>query len=194
MAAPIAHFDNLYRANPDPWDYQSSPYEAQKYTSTLAALTRPHYGTIIEPGCSIGVLSARLAKRCDRFFALDFSTRAVDQAKKRLRPFAHATATVAQLPQDWPLGQYDLIILSELIYYLTTPEIEQLAQYVARDAVAGAECVMVHFQGETQTAITPDDARDVFCTTLQSQRIFSVVDHPSDGQYNHRTLLFEGQD
>ena len=122
MSDAANHFEGLYRANPDPWNYQSSPYEAEKYAATLNALTRPHYGTIIEPGCSIGVLSIRLAQRCNQLVAMDFSPLAIAQAEQRLRPFAGATATVGRVPQDWPKARFDLFIMSELIYYLTAPD------------------------------------------------------------------------
>ena len=180
----------MYRANPDPWNYQSSPYEAQKYAATLNALTRASYNTIIEPGCSIGVLSIQLAKRCNKLVAMDFSPLAIAQAQERLKPFAGATATVAKLPQDWPEGHYDLFVLSELIYYLAAPDIIALAHLVARDAALGAECVIVHYQGDAQTAISPNDARDLFCTTLGGLRSFRVTDHPSPADYNHCTLGF----
>ena len=190
MSDAITHFDALYRANPDPWDYQSSTYEARKYAATLAALTQPHYRTIIEPGCSIGVLSAGLAARCDRLVALDFSPVAVRQAKRRLAGFAGSTANIAKLPQDWPEGRYDLIMFSELIYYLAAPEIIVLAHLVARDATAQAECVIIHYQGDTETDVKPDEAQDLFCKTLAETRSFAITDHLQSTDYSHRTLIF----
>ncbi|RZK45442.1 MAG: methyltransferase, partial [Hymenobacter sp.] len=35
------YFDDVYRANEDPWQFASSPYEREKYAATLAALARP---------------------------------------------------------------------------------------------------------------------------------------------------------
>lgn len=45
-----AHFDRLSRANPDPWNYQTSPDEAQKYAAALGAPTLTCYATGIEIG------------------------------------------------------------------------------------------------------------------------------------------------
>ena len=36
--ATAESFERLYAASSDPWDYDSSPYEREKYTATLAAL------------------------------------------------------------------------------------------------------------------------------------------------------------
>ncbi|MDR7124258.1 class I SAM-dependent methyltransferase [Pseudotabrizicola sp. 4114] len=191
MTESSDHFDRLYRANPDPWDYRTSGYEQRKYDATLAALTRHHYGSVLEAGCSIGVLSARLAQRCDRLLALDFSDLAVAQAVRALAPVRHAQARRATLPDDWPEGRYDLIMLSEFIYYLTPDQIRQTAQLAARDARDGAECVLVHWQGDTQTTITPNAARDLFCAELAAHRGFQTITHPTTGEYDHLTLLFD---
>ena len=193
MTQSSDHFDQLYRANPDPWDYHTSAYERRKYDATLAALTRQHYGSVLEAGCSIGVLSARLAQRCDRLLALDFSDLAVAQAIGSLAPFPHAEARRATLPGDWPAGDYDLIMLSEFIYYLTPDQIAQIADLVARDARDRAEIVLVHWQGDTQTQLTPNAARDLFCTALSARRRFQTISHPTPDEYDHVTLLFSGE-
>lgn len=88
------------------------------------------------------------------------------------------------------MGRCEMFILSELIYYLTTLEIIALARLVARNAASGAECVIVHYQGDAQTAITPNDARDLFCATLGGLRTFQMTDHPSPADYDHLTLMF----
>ena len=83
------YFDDVYRAKADPWNFQSSPYEAAKYAATLAALPRPLYRNALEIGCSIGVLTAQLAARCEQLLSIDVSEQALDQARERC----------AQLPQ-----------------------------------------------------------------------------------------------
>ena len=190
MTDQAAHFEHLYRTNDDPWSYQTSPYEAAKYAATLAALMRPRYADALEAGCSIGVLSALLAPRCDRLLSLDLSALAVARAAERLAPHPGARAQRALLPGDWPEGRYDLILLSEMIYYLTTPDIDTMARLVARDAADGAECVIVHWQGDTGTPIRPDQARDQFCATVSGLRALRVIDHPAPPDHNHRTLQF----
>lgn len=189
MTHPMDHFERLYRTRDDPWNYQTSPYEAAKYAATLAALTRDRYAFALEAGCSIGVLSALLAPLCDRLLAVDVVGRAVEKAALRLGPHPGARAVRARLPGGWPRGHYDLIVLSEFMYYLKAADIDALARRVARDAAIGAECVMVHYQGDTATDICPDAARDRFCEMLSELRHVEIIDHPSPAAYNHRTLL-----
>ncbi|MFE7421819.1 hypothetical protein [Rhodococcus sp. NPDC057529] len=60
-----SYFDAMYAASPDPWGFGDRWYEQRKYALTLAALPRPRYRRAFEPGCSIGILTAALAHRCD---------------------------------------------------------------------------------------------------------------------------------
>lgn len=189
MTSQAEHFEHLYQTSDDPWGYATSRYEAEKYAATLAALTCERYAFALELGCSIGVLSALLAPRCDRLLSLDIVERAVEQAAERLSPWPSARAKRAHLPSDWPEGSFDLILLSELLYYLAESEIDTLARCVARGAIPGAECVLVHYQGETGTDIRPNAACDLFCAELSALRTVEHVDHPSPADYTHRTLL-----
>ncbi len=77
-------FETLYRTNLDPWDYETSGYEQDKYRMTLAALPRERYRNTVEIGCSIAVLGERLAGRADRYLGLDVSPTAVEAASDRL--------------------------------------------------------------------------------------------------------------
>jgi len=190
MSEYLAHFNVRYQGNSDPWVYQTSACERQKDDATLAALTRSHYTCAIEAGCSIGVLSARLAPRCDRLFALDLSARAVGIARDRLRPYPGVAVLQALSPDDWVKGDYDLFLMSEIIYYLSRPDIVTLAEQVAQDARPGAECVIVQYQGDTQTPVMPDEARAIFCDRLAGLRRVTWTDHPTPGDYNHRTVMF----
>ena len=64
----------------DPWGFTSRWYEQRKYAVTLAGLPDPRFATGFEPGCSIGVLTALLAVRCDGLLASDGSAAAVAKA------------------------------------------------------------------------------------------------------------------
>lgn len=192
MSDAADHFERLYRTRDDPWDYQTSPYEAAKYAATLAALTRDRYGCALEAGCSIGVLSALLAPRCDRLLSVDLAARAVERAAARLAGFPGARAARATLPRDWPRASPDLIVLSEFLYYLSAPDIDTLARCVARDAAAGAECVLVQYRGDTATQIRPDAARERFCAVLSGLRPVRVIDHAAPAGYDHRTVILHG--
>ena len=61
---PDAYFDAKYADSVDPWQLEARWYERRKYAITLALLPYPRYRHAFEPGCSIGVLTEHLTRRC----------------------------------------------------------------------------------------------------------------------------------
>ena len=126
MSVATPYFDQLFADNDDPWAFRQRWYERRKRALTLALLTRPRYASVFEPGCANGELSAELAPRCDRLLSCDTASAAVALAKTRLLGFAHAHVQQARLPEQWPAGTFDLIVLSEWCYYLDVDDLHRL--------------------------------------------------------------------
>lgn len=120
-------FDALYRASDDPWSFRTRWYEARKRAVTLACLPRARYRRGFEPGCSIGELTAALAPRCERLLACDFMPAAVEQAARRLAGSPHVAIERRALPEGWPEGRFDLIVASEIGYFLGAADLDRLA-------------------------------------------------------------------
>jgi Nodulation protein S (NodS) len=118
VTLPTEYFDRLYDAQPDPWGFTGRWYEERKRAVTLAALPDRRYGSAFEPGCSLGVLTQGLASRCDQVLAIDVSDAAVEQARTRLAGASHVRVERGGIPRDWPEAQFDLVVLSEILYYL----------------------------------------------------------------------------
>lgn len=161
-------FDALYRDDPDPWEFETSAYEREKYEATLAALPAPRYRRGLEVGCSIGVLTARLAAVCDALVAVDASEVAL--AAARTRPGNEgATFLRADVPTEWPDGPFDLVVLSELLYFLEPAEIPALACRVAGSAERDAAVVLVDYLGPCDRPLDGDAAADAFLTAAASR-------------------------
>ena len=112
------HFERLYQDNPDPWNFETSAYEHQKYEATLSALGTRRFEMALEVGCSIGILTRRLASRCDRLLGVDFVPAAVAMARSRCAPLPGVSIEQMQIPQQWPEGKFDLILFTEVLYFL----------------------------------------------------------------------------
>ncbi len=137
MSLGRGYFDDLYQGDPDPWGFRTRWYETRKRQLTLAALPDAHYGTAFEPGCSMGLLTHVLATRCDSVLAMDISARALEQA--RIDRPDNVELRLGSIPADWPPGRFDLIVLSEVGYYLDERDSRRLAQLAmtgARDLIA----------------------------------------------------------
>lgn len=116
MTAP-SYFDELYARTDDPWGLATAAYEARKYALTMAVLPHRRYRRAFEPGCAIGVLTGLLASRCAALLAWDGASRALEQARQRVRE-PHVTFEQAHVPGEWPPGRFDLVVCSELLYFL----------------------------------------------------------------------------
>ena len=159
---PPSYFNERYAADPDPWRFAASDYERAKYDATLAALPRPRYAYALEVGCSIGVLARRLSERCDALLGIDVADAALEQARARCRDLSHVRFAVSQVPGAWPEGGFDLILLSEVVYYLDAGDVARLVARVRDSLRPGGDVVLVHWTGETHYPLTGDEAAALF--------------------------------
>jgi LmbE family N-acetylglucosaminyl deacetylase/protein-L-isoaspartate O-methyltransferase len=131
------YFDSLYAANGDPWRLGTRWYEERKRAITVASLPSAHYQSGLEIGCSTGELTARLAPRCDSLLAIDISAAAVSAATRRVTTLDNVRVVLADATVQFPQGDFDLIVLSEVAYYWDRPTlirmIEKLRQHLTHD-------------------------------------------------------------
>ncbi|GAC1313695.1 MAG: SAM-dependent methyltransferase [Acidimicrobiales bacterium] len=158
---PPSYFDDLYRGDPDPWGFETRWYESRKYAITVACLPRVRYGRAFEAGCANGVLSERLAGRCDHLIAADASETAVGRARSRLEPLDNVEVRQLLLPDEWPGGEFDLVILSEVLYYLDESELAQLLDKAVRTMGPEGEMVAVHWLGPTDYPLGGDRVHEI---------------------------------
>lgn len=145
--APTAHdFDALYARSDDPWHFDGSWYEARKRRMLLASLPHARYASAFEPGCATGLLTAELAPRCDRLLASDGAGRALATASARLVGQPHVAFARLWLPDEWPGGRFDLIVLSEFVYYLAPGDVDRLAACVRAALAPGGVVASCHWR------------------------------------------------
>ena len=140
-----AYFSRLYEESDDPWNFESSEYESQKYEQSLRALPGETYANALEIGCSIGVFTARLARICRRLHAVDVAEAAVQKAKQRCRALPHVRLSVMCVPETYPNDLFDLTVLSEVGYYLTRKELAKLSDEITNHAVPDGHLLLVHW-------------------------------------------------
>lgn len=132
---------SMFEASDDPWGFRSRWYEARKRALTLACLPSARYARGFEPGCANGELLAALAPRCDVLLASDGIAEAVSLARRRVADMPHVQVEQGWVPDDWPAGPFDLIVISELGYYLSEFQLTAFAQQAR--AALGAQGVLL---------------------------------------------------
>ncbi|MFF5081865.1 class I SAM-dependent methyltransferase [Actinoplanes sp. NPDC000266] len=146
MTTPINYFEQMYAGNADPWSFESRWYDARKHALTAAVPPARRYRSAFEPGCSTGRLTALLAPRCDRLLAVDAVGDAVRTAAERLAGVPGVTVERASVPDDWPAGPFDLVVLSELGYYFDDADLDTLLTRAVDSLEPGGDLVAVHWR------------------------------------------------
>jgi len=143
------YFEALYRNKGDPWDFETSPYEHAKYDHTLASLPHDRCSSVLEVGCANGVLTERLAARCDRLLSVDVSATALAAAARRCAALPQVAFQQLILPAEAPDGPFNLILLSEVIYYWDSADLGKMATFLRRVIPSRGHVLLVHWTGET---------------------------------------------
>ncbi len=157
---PVEYFVDQYRDHDDPWGFDDRWYERRKYALTMAALPHRRYRRALEPGCANGALTELLSDRCDELIAHDLVPSAVDRARARLASQAHVTVRVAEFPRWLPPGRGDLLIWSEVGYYLTDDGLAEGLAAIDRWLEPGGTMIAVHYTGTTNYPRTADETHD----------------------------------
>jgi SAM-dependent methyltransferase len=160
-------FERLYEASADPWHYVTSAYEREKYTDTLAALPAGPIGSALEVGCSIGLFTVQLAARCERVVGLDFAPRALALAAERTARLANVQLLQAAFPEQAPIGPWNVVVCSEVLYYLDEPALLLATEWLRDQLELGASLVAVSWRGQgTDEPMRGDEAHDVLAREL----------------------------
>lgn len=165
---PKEYFDKLYEKNPDPWSFETSDYEQKKYADTISMLPGEHYENALEIGCSIGVLTALLSEKCTKLLAIEPAEKPLEVAKKRLADKPHVHFKQASIPNEYPEGKYDLVLMSEVGYYLSQDELDGAREKIVESLEEGGHLILVHWTHEVDDYPLTGD--EVHITFLENDR------------------------
>lgn len=141
-----AYFREVWADDDDPWDHGSRWYETRKYGLTISALPAERYRRGFEPGCGAGFLTVRLAERCDALVAMERSARGADVTRRRCGEHPGVEVLDGRIPEEWPDGTFDLVVLSELLYYLDDAQLAAAIHQTGDCLQPGGHVLAVHYR------------------------------------------------
>lgn len=177
-ATPAGYFDDMWAHSSDPWEHGTRWYEARKYALTVACLPRQRYLRCFEPACGAGFLTALLADRCDEVVATERSARGAEATATRCAGLAQVHASQGRVPDDWPAGTFDLIVLSELLYYLDDPDLDAVLSHSVDALTAGGNVLVVHYRRPVPEHVRSGDEVHARARALLGEPLVTHVEEP----------------
>ena len=156
------HFARIYQFNPDPWGFCTDPYEQAKYCHLIEILGGRRFASGLEVGCSIGVLTHMVAPLCDTMLAVDLVEQPLEAARSRCADQPWVRFQRMRVPGEWPDRRFDLILLSEVLYFLSPADIDRCAARVTDSLLPNANVLLVNWLGRSDDPCSGDEAADRF--------------------------------
>lgn len=185
---PASYFEDIYSKDIDPWEFETSQYEADKYQASLAALPGDRYQSAFEIGGSIGVLTEKLAERCHRLLSVDLSKTAQAKAIQRCEHLQQVRFQILNVPADYPNEQFDLVVVSEVGYYWSREDLEKAQAKITASLQPKGQLLLVHWLPDVPDyPLTGDDVHDAFMA-LCPQHLCHILGYRAE---QYRLDLFE---
>jgi SAM-dependent methyltransferase len=161
-------FESKFRQNIDPWDYTNSPFEHFKRGVLLRACGHFKRGRALEIGCAIGETTRHLASLCLTLVAIDGSATALAEARRRLQR-TNVRFVNCVVPEQMPRGPFDLIVASEIAYYLPRHRLDALGRaIISALAPRGLVVLLHHHRPFDDAAQLPALAHRRICRQLKA--------------------------
>jgi peptidoglycan/xylan/chitin deacetylase (PgdA/CDA1 family)/2-polyprenyl-3-methyl-5-hydroxy-6-metoxy-1,4-benzoquinol methylase len=140
---PPEHWEDVFAVE-DPWQYGRSEYEKWKFGLTLSLLPEKRAARAVELACAEGHLTALLAPHVDRLLAYDISKTALGRARVRCADFKTVEFHELNLADGALPAKQDLVLCSEVLFYLSLDLVEDVAKRIASSLKVGGHVLLAH--------------------------------------------------
>jgi SAM-dependent methyltransferase len=117
-------------------------------------------------------MTEQLARRCTSVLACDVAAAAVDAAAARVSGQAGVRVEQRVLPDQWPDGDFDLVVFSEFLYYFGGPDLQRVLDLAQAALRPGGTLIAVHWRHPvTEYPRSGDDVHDVLARQAGLSRL-----------------------
>lgn len=185
-------FSQRYRdAGEDAWGYENSAAHALRHDRILAAI--PHdrpFRQGFEAGCAEGHLTGRLADRIERLLACDLNDEAVRRTQKRLGEREQVTVSTLDLRKGIPLDEVDLLVFSDVLYYLRPREVAGIVRAIEKITSPGAILLFANEWSPRCHGMTSPDTVIALIEASGCWQVNSRVEFPTGSDSRHTVAVF----
>ena len=128
----------------DPWSTLTDRDEALKRRAILHAMGPGPWGRVLELAAGNGSNSAAIAPRALRLDATEATASGVALVAKAVAGRSRAQAIQLVVPARLPRPRYDIVVVAEVLYYLTARDMAQTARDAAAALRPGGLLVLAH--------------------------------------------------
>lgn len=171
-AISLAGFEDKFAANSDPWRTRSSAYERRKRDDLSHVVGPGRHGRVLEVAAGNGSNTPMLSCRALRLTVTEGTSSGVHLIRRVVQDEARIDVHQLDLAEHLPGRRYDMVVVSEVLYYLPDRTFSSFAGEVSRTLRPGGSLILAH-----NKRYYPDAHRDgskVHCQLLREMKVRMV--------------------
>ena len=176
-ATSDAYFEERWALGDDPWEHGSRWYETRKYDLTGGGAAPPAVPSApSSQAAARGSSPSGSPRRSREHLAMERHPRGVAATADRCRDLPTVTVVEGCIPADWPAGTFDLIVLSEVLYYLEDDALDEALRCAHAALPPGGDLVAVHYRPVVEEHVrTGDDVHRRLDASAPWERLLHLV-------------------
>jgi 2-polyprenyl-3-methyl-5-hydroxy-6-metoxy-1,4-benzoquinol methylase len=139
------NLEKLFQGKPDPWDFESAPWELERFEKIWSIVPPQSFGRILEIGCAEGHFTEQIAGRFPSadILAIDFVPLALERARQRCAKHPCVRFEQVDIGKQGVNGAFDLIFcMGVLEHGPRLSEVDRIRDWVVAALAPGGFLVL----------------------------------------------------